>query len=71
MVHFETDSYNANENGFELTYNPTSNYRIDSISTIGNHPVDYLMHRRFLNKIVFGTIAFFKSLYQELSGYVL
>ena len=24
MVHFETDSYNGNENGFKMEYNPTS-----------------------------------------------
>ena len=23
MVHFETDSYNGNENGFKMEYNPT------------------------------------------------
>jgi hypothetical protein len=61
MVHFETDGYEGNENGFELTYNPTSNYRIDSISTIGNYPVDYLMRRRSSNRIFFVTVAFFKS----------
>ena len=25
MVHFETDDYNGNENGFKMEYNPTSN----------------------------------------------
>ena len=29
MVYFQTDSYNGYENGFKLTYNPTSNYRIN------------------------------------------
>ena len=44
MVHFETNSYNGFNKGFELTYNPTSNYRINSKSTIWNYPVDYFKY---------------------------
>ena len=35
MVHFETYWNVDNKNGFKLMYNPISNYKIDSKSTIG------------------------------------
>ena len=30
MVHFETDNYNGNENGFKMEYSPTGNTSIQN-----------------------------------------
>ena len=35
MVHFETDGYNGNENGFKMEYNPTGKQNTSIQNNIG------------------------------------
>jgi hypothetical protein len=34
MVHFETDIYNQNENGFKMEYNPTGKHQFKTTRNI-------------------------------------